>query len=293
ERADYISATLCLTKAPARLGIAGAQTRWDELHYVHIAQSGYIHFVGAFLPWHRYFLAAHETLLRDECGYRGPMPYWDELADVADLRGAAVFDSATGFGGDGKKTSVRAAAAAGGGGCIADGPFADLRLRFREDLTTVPAGDPGYCLVRNISECAFSNAAQTTLDTCLAARTYEDVWHCLEAKPHIAGHWGVGGIMSNTMLSPGDPLFYLHHAWLDRLWWLWQSKDLATRLTEMGGPNVPTANSTPPAASNYFNDGGGAVTTLNHTLWSAGILPNATIADVMDLHGTFVCADYL
>ncbi len=44
--------------------------------------------------------------------------------------------------------------------------------------------------------------------------------------------------------------------------------------------------------SRYFNDGGDT-TTLNHTLWSGGIFPNATIADVMDIRGPFVCAEYL
>ncbi len=43
-----------------------------------------------------------------------------------------------------------------------------------------------------------------------------------------------------------------------------------------------------PALINYFNDGGN-VTTLRHVLNSAGILGNATIADVMDIGGDFSC----
>ena len=46
------------------------------------------------------------------------------------------------------------------------------------------------------------------------------------------------------------------------------------------------------AFEDYFNDGG-SLTTLNHTLWSAGIVENVTIADVMDPEKGFVCADYL
>ncbi len=30
--------------SPPRQGIAGAKSRWDELHYVHVSQSDYIHF---------------------------------------------------------------------------------------------------------------------------------------------------------------------------------------------------------------------------------------------------------
>lgn len=60
--------------SPAKHNIPGAKTLWDELHYVHIYQSAYIHFVAAFLPFHRYYLAVHSKLLRKDCGYRGPMP---------------------------------------------------------------------------------------------------------------------------------------------------------------------------------------------------------------------------
>ncbi|KAK3368749.1 hypothetical protein B0H63DRAFT_535229 [Podospora didyma] len=321
QRASYINSTLCLMDSPGQQTIPGAKTLWDELHYAHIAQATYIHFVGSFLPWHRYFLVVHETLLRRECGYNGPMPYWNEVADVDDLNNALVLDVKTGFGGNGE----------GPNHCVADGPFVNLRFQFKEDLTI--AESPS-CLVRNISDCSFTGASRTNLDACLAARTYDEVWHCLEAKPHIAGHWGIGGTMSNTRLSPGDPLFFLHHAWLDRLWWLWQSQDLPTRLKEIGGANIPVDDSDSPAGNgassasgnetsspscsapmggaggasrghggggtskpnkgliDYFNDGGNT-TTLDHTLWSARILPNVTIADVMDLHGAFVCAEYV
>jgi len=151
--------------------------------------------------------------------------------------------------------------------------------------------------------------------------------------------------MVNTKLSPGDPIFFLHHAWLDRLWWTWQSQDPANRLNEIGGDNIPASTLPPflsgqnssftptidtacllklgagnstnatnsteyarsvvqarqtafgapkpnPALTNYFNDGGGTV-TLKHTLWSVNLLPNATIADIMDVGGPFLCTEYL
>jgi tyrosinase len=36
--------------------------------------------------------------------------------------------------------------------------------------------------------------------------------------------------------SPGDPVFYLHHAMIDRVWWIWQMQDLPSRLTQVAGP---------------------------------------------------------
>jgi tyrosinase len=44
--------------------------------------------------------------------------------------------------------------------------------------------------------------------------------------------------MTNLWSSPGDPLFYLHHTYLDKLWWEWQLKNEA-RLTDITGTNVP------------------------------------------------------
>lgn len=38
---------------------------------------------------------------------------------------------------------------------------------------------------------------------------------------HGGVHIWVGGTMSDASLSPADPIFWLHHANLDRLWWQW------------------------------------------------------------------------
>jgi tyrosinase len=42
----------------------------------------------------------------------------------------------------------------------------------------------------------------------------------LESGPHDNVHSASGGYMG-AFLSPVDPLFWLHHANLDRIWWLW------------------------------------------------------------------------
>jgi len=40
---------------------------------------------------------------------------------------------------------------------------------------------------------------------------------------HNHGHAWLGGVMNNTRTSPTDPIFWLHHAEVDRLWQKWRA----------------------------------------------------------------------
>ncbi len=44
---------------------------------------------------------------------------------------------------------------------------------------------------------------------------------------HNHGHSWIGGIMNNTRTSPTDPMFWLHHAEIDRLWQIWRQDNSA------------------------------------------------------------------
>lgn len=86
--------------------------------------------------------------------------------------------------------------------------------------------------------------------------------------------------MADVSLSPGDPLFFVHHAFLDKLWWDWQNENLTVRLTEISGVNIPDSSyltlngfETPSAAFTDYDGDDGNVTTLNHVLWMANIIP--------------------
>jgi hypothetical protein len=88
-----------------------------------------------------------------------------------------------------------------------------------------------------------------TLNSAFRARTFEmfgsdrvakhTTWglaRILESQPHSNVHGAVGGHMGD-FLSPVDPLFFLHHANLDRLWSLWTAAQ-----TGAGRPTLPTGN---------------------------------------------------
>ncbi|KAK7228090.1 hypothetical protein V2G26_000260 [Clonostachys chloroleuca] len=281
EKIAYVEAEKCLQAKPAQAGTEGAENRWDELHWSHISQTSYIHGVGGFLPWHRYFVRVHEYLLQSECGYEGGQPYWNETADASDLLSSVVLDPDSGFGGDGN--------------CITDGPFVDVRLRLNANGATDP-----YCIYRSLSARDFSSAVQGNVDACMETTSYEDARNCFEGSPHSAGHGGVGGLMVNVALSPGDPIFFLHHAYIDKIWWEWQELDIEARLIDMSGTNQPRSGGSPGGppglklrADTFDYGDPGNETTLSHILGMVNIVPDAIIAEVMDLRGDLICAEYL
>jgi tyrosinase len=128
--------------------------------------------------------------------------------------------------------------------------------------------------------------------------------------------------MQNPVSSPGDPLFYLHHTWLDKVWWDWQNLNISSRLYDISGRNVqdprlpfpgapgngtgfpfpfPPGNGSgfpsfpplPPRSLSKRDGDPGNVTTLDHVLNMMGIIPNATIRDVMDTRSGPLCYEYV
>lgn len=111
---------------------------------------------------------------------------------------------------------------------------------------------------------------------------------------HTAGHYVIGGELSNLYSSPAgtcvvywvvytllnlilglEPIFFLHHANLDRVWWKWQTFDPKRRLADISGP-----------------DSRGHNISLNYALPFGQFNVTAVIKDVMDLTQYPLCYDY-
>ena len=187
-------------------------------------------------------------------------------------------------------------------GCVQDGPFANLTLHLGpgEHRTT-------HCLVRGIgneksvflNSTAVANATKSTTFEVFRVQL-EGRPLTLEARMHDGGHFAVGGDMSNLFSAPGgasarvclpimmaddqthcclDPLFFLHHANLDRIWWNWQQVDPA-RLYEISG----RSSQTPP----FVN------VTLDYPLEMAqSIGPTVPLWKVMDIRSAYNCYTYV
>lgn len=74
-----------------------------------------------------------------------------------------------------------------------------------------------------------------------------------------------------------DPVFFLHHVNLDKIWAQWQRKDLQKRLSAYNGK-----------ASNHSEEAAG----LTDILDMGGLSRNVQVADVMDTEGGQFCYGY-
>ncbi|KAM0806551.1 putative Tyrosinase copper-binding domain-containing protein [Seiridium cardinale] len=249
EKAEYIRAAVCLRRLPKAkyADIAAVTTRMDDLVYTHFTLNLNIHFVANFLPWHRWFVQLHENLLRTECGFSGTMPYWDWTidADAVNTPNSPVFDPITGFGGDGKHTG---STVPGFQRCVKDGPFANTNLTLGmgwPDLNT--AGDRLHCFTREfnsspgkekngdpiIGDMQAAAYNSTVMNTIYGFDNFGAMGEMLEGLPHAQIHSVVFGDMGPAT-SPNEPLFFLHHANVDRVWAKWQGRN-ATRLADYTG----------------------------------------------------------
>jgi tyrosinase len=269
EKTNYVNANKCLFRLPARSGLPGTKNRWDDLVAVHQRMSRTVHGTGQFLPWHRYYLNVFERMLREECAYRGPMTWWDETRDAGRFSASPIF-SMTHFGRGPLKTSTNQ------GTCIITGVFAHTTLNIGPGQNNIP-----HCLARAVDENLSKAVTQTFVNNCNAHHNFNEMQKCSYYGPHAYGHNAVGAVMSDMDTSPGDPLFFMHHQFINHNWRIWQNGNRAGRLYQINGYTTQTQPAT-----------GWQTVTLDYQLSSLGLRPTVTIRDVMDTMGGFLCYRY-
>ncbi|MEV6841620.1 tyrosinase family protein [Streptomyces sp. NPDC051133] len=187
----------------------------------------------SFLPWHRRFLIQFEQALQS-VNPSVMLPYWDWTVDNA---ADSPLWSDDFLGGDGQGSDSR----------VTSGPFAfnggSWALNVRVDGRTF--------LRRALGRGGEELPTQADVDSVLAAATYdappwnsesEGFRNSLEgwrgANLHNRVHVWVGGNMA-TGASPNDPVFWLHHCFIDKLWADWQSMHPESGyLPDTATPNV-------------------------------------------------------
>ncbi|KAK4187567.1 putative tyrosinase [Podospora australis] len=307
----YINAMKCLMAKPSLLNpveVPGAKNRFDDFVAVHINQTIFIHGTANFLSWHRYFTYAFEQALRNECGYTGYQPYWNWGKYAHDPLNSPIFDgSATSVSGNGDyvphsctnglPTGLNCIPPGTGGGCVTNGPFANMSVNLGPIAPTLDA--PGVvpatsllaynprCLRRDISSWVSSNWTKDS-DSFDLITNYPTILSFQNRMQgdfaagfygvHTGGHFIIGGDPGGDLFaSPGDPAFYLHHAQIDRTWWIWQNQNPAARTNAIGGATLPEFLG--PSPNGTLAD----LLDLGVVSPAAGVVP---IADVMSIVGT-------
>lgn len=210
ERAEFVSAVHALKTA----GI------YDQFVLRHAnAIMSAIHRCPAFLPWHRRFIWDFERELQRVSGNPAlGLPYWNwpEGGSDASMWGSDL------LGGNGDPVSQ----------VVADGAFRGGEWRV-VNSSGVAVGP----LTRAFGRESWARAlpTQDEIEEVLAITPYDSApWNAgstpsfrnqLEGfrgpNLHNRGHGWVGGSML-PMTSPNDPVFFMHHCMVDKVWHEWQ-----------------------------------------------------------------------
>jgi tyrosinase len=259
ERAAFVNAVKQLKLTPSRF-TPPTTSRYDDYVYVHMqamlviklndptkpvdnsnwteisSMPMWAHRCPAFLPWHRELLRNFEKDLQAvSLDSTLGIPYWDWSVDQNPNSVPWTDDFMGGDGHDGPVTR---------------GPFAgsaNWKLNLSEDndnggpgldhLTRGFGLCPGFTRLPTAAEVQTTLAVpvydQTTWDDRETSATFRNELEGWYVPPgstvrdgmHNLVHLWVGG-NTGAMLpssSPNDPIFFLHHCNIDRLWSVWQS----------------------------------------------------------------------
>ena len=184
-----------------------AKTVWDQCQ----------HRTDYFFAWHRLFLYYFERVLQDAAGDPSlRLPYWD-YTNPTQLAMPAEFRS---------PTYVNAS------GQTVDNPLFEKRREpgWEPGTITLDEGDTDIDLALDNPNFLVTNDAEGD-----QVPGYQGT---IEASPHGYVHCAVMGCRATVMgavpYSSNDPIFWIHHCNIDRLWDCWLSKGNKTPASLMG-----------------------------------------------------------
>lgn len=215
---------------------------WDDFTWTHIATHPFAHGTPEFLPWHRWFIYVFETQLQtaaNDCEMT--LPYWDWEHDTDNEATAAIMDSfGNAFTGSANLNDPNISPQQRYSGCnwpllSERGVWEGCLEREFDDryhywgLAQVNAMIVDYTQYGDDYAAAHGGRLESGHEVGITPEDPNNDWMVgingfriiLEGGPHAAPHNFLGGPMPG-MTSPNDPLFYLHHANVDRLWAIWQ-----------------------------------------------------------------------
>jgi tyrosinase len=154
------------------------------------------HGYPGFLTWHRAYMRAFEKALQTvHCDLM--LPFWDwSSGPTTGVPEACRHPTYVNQSGDTVPNPLYSGPIAGGG-----------NTSRRSDIDTTTFGD-----IATSAQSAMSSTSFSTFQIALNG-------------PHGAVHIATGGQMGSAAYAGFDPIFYLHHSNVDRLWWNWQQSN--------------------------------------------------------------------
>ena len=316
DRKGLTDAITCLQQLPPQFVTAdqantypGVKSRHDEYVATHINYTYNIHMTADFLAWHRFFIHSWEADLRGLCGYTGVLPYWNWAEDAEDPSASELFNGDEySMGSNGEYISGRADTYLGlqntnfppgtGGGCVTSGPFKNYTVNmgpidspYQNNVAKQYDHNP-RCLVRDLNSffsqkyLTYTNVTELILQN-IYIEDFQSLMQGYGSETnkfgvHGAGHWVGGGpsVWEDFHSSPGDPMFFLHHAMIDRIWTIWQNLDTYGRQDVIRGTS--TLGNSPPSPE----------MTLDDMIPFGLVAPDQRLGDLMDTFKAPYCYRY-
>ncbi len=185
------------------------------------------HVGPVFLPWHRMFLNRLEADLQRVVIDPGfALPYWNWASDSASPMTSGLWNNA-----------VMGPSGTGPDSIVSVGPFRStvwkVRVGYNSSGDVVTNLNRGLVRTLGVEESTLPTPNQ--VNTVLGITTYDsspwDGSSSVSFRNHLEGwsgpnlhnrvHVFIGGDMMQTF-SPNDPIFFLHHCNVDRIWAFWQ-----------------------------------------------------------------------
>ncbi|CAI5445794.1 unnamed protein product [Caenorhabditis angaria] len=187
---------------------------YDRLSVMHrqVGSASGAHSGPGFLPWHREYMKRMEIALRlIDPGIS--MPYWDSVLEsyLPDPRDSIMF-------------SPQFMGMTDASGQLVSGPFAGFRtLEGRPNIIRRMATEGKMFTEQNINNLMTQNDIVSVMAFTApqGGCPFRPYFGALEYT-HASIHLWMGGDMKPPSTSANDPIFFLHHTFVDFIWEMWR-----------------------------------------------------------------------